>query len=81
MPKNWREIEWNIFWLREILFISLPILFAVFTLPRGDYIHPVRLAVLLAILFALTVVNVLWTVLSAGFTNRTHRGSTPLNPS
>ena len=62
MPKNWRKIEWDIFWFREILFISLPVLFAIFTLPRGDYLHPDRLAVLLAILFALTVANVLWTV-------------------
>ena len=62
MLKNSRKIEWDLFWFREILFISLPVLFAIFTLPRGDYLHPNRLAVLLAILFALTVVNVLWTV-------------------
>ena len=53
--KERREIDRGIFWIREVLFLSAPVLFAVFTMPRGDSIHTVRLAALLAILLGLTL--------------------------
>jgi hypothetical protein len=53
-------VDWTIFWFREVLFLSVPVLLAVFTLPRGDHIHTARLEVLLAILLGLTLLNVVW---------------------
>jgi len=52
--------DWTIFWFREVLFLGVPVLLAVFTLPRGDHIHTARLEVLLAILLGLTLLNVVW---------------------
>ena len=60
MQKQVRRIEWDIFWFREVLFLGAPVLIAVFTLPRGDTIHTVRLAVLLLILLGLTLLNMIW---------------------
>lgn len=65
MPNIRRVIEWEIFWFREVLFISMAMLIVVFTLPTGDHIHSARLAVLLTVLIGLTLVNVLWVVLGA----------------
>jgi hypothetical protein len=55
-----RKIDWDIFWFREVLFLSLPLLLAVLTLPRGDHIRAVRLGVLLVILLGLTLFNAVW---------------------
>ena len=60
MSKKRRTIEWNVFWLREVVFLGIPVLFAVFTLPRGDTIHAFRLGTLLVVLLSLTVGNILW---------------------
>ena len=67
-----RHLDWQIFWLREVLFLSLPVLIVVLKVPTGGgYIHPEKLTALLAVLIGLTLVNVLWLVFSASFTNRT----------
>ena len=60
MPVTQRNIDWQIFWIREILFLSLPTLIAVSTVKPGEYIHHGRLAALLAVLLCLTVLNVFW---------------------
>lgn len=57
-----RRIDWEMFWFREVLFLGVPVVLAVITLPRGDTIHTVRLAVLLATLLGLTLVNVIWAI-------------------
>ena len=60
MLTTMRKIDWDIFWLREVLFLSVPVLLAVFTLPGGDHFHAVRLSVLLVILIGLTFFNAVW---------------------
>jgi hypothetical protein len=59
MPKK-PEIDWDIFWFREVLFLSLPVLAAVLTLGKGDHIHSARLAGLIGILLCLTMINLSW---------------------
>ena len=65
MANRWRHFDWQIFWLREVLFLSLPWLIVVFALHRGDYIHYVRAAVLLSVQLCLTILNILWALASS----------------
>ena len=65
MPNPRRAFDWQIFWLREVLFLSVPWLIAVFALPRGHYIDPARLEVLLSIQLCLTILNILWTLVAS----------------
>lgn len=58
--KKRRTIDWDIFWLREVLFVSAPVLLVVLTVPKTDYIHTLRLAILLVLLLGLTLFNVIW---------------------
>jgi hypothetical protein len=59
-----RKLDWDFFWLREVLFLSAPVLVAVSTLPRGEHMHAVRLAVVLTTLLGLTLVNLVWMMFS-----------------
>jgi hypothetical protein len=59
VPKN-RKIDWEVFWLREVLFLALPALSAVAVLPKGGHIHPARVALLIVIQLCLTMFNVYW---------------------
>jgi hypothetical protein len=59
MPRK-PEIDWDIFWFREVLFLSLPVMATVLTLAKGDHIHGARLARLIAILLFLTMFNLTW---------------------
>ena len=60
-----KEFDWDIFWIREVLILGIPVLLIVFTIPRGDdHIHIAKLAMLLAILLGLTLLNVTWASLS-----------------
>ena len=71
MPNVRRQLDWQIFWLREVLVLSVPMFIVIFALPRGEHIHTEELTVLLTVLIGLTVMNVLWFVFSASFSNRT----------
>ena len=55
-----RTIDWDIFWIREVLFASTPVLLVVLMLPKAGYIHTRGLAILLVILLGLTLFNVIW---------------------
>jgi hypothetical protein len=59
VPKN-RKIDWEVFWLREVLFLALPALSAVAVLPKGGHIHTARVALLIVIQLCLTMFNVYW---------------------
>jgi hypothetical protein len=59
VPKN-RKIDWEVFWLREVLFLALPALSAVAVLPKGGHIHAARVALLIVIQLCLTMFNVYW---------------------
>jgi hypothetical protein len=65
MANQRRAFDWEIFWFREVLFLSLPWLIVVFTLRRGDYIHHVRLVLVLSIQLCLTILNILWTLVAS----------------
>lgn len=69
MSRHRRQIDWNAFWIREVSVLSLPTLIAVFTLSPGEYIHEVRLAVVLVVLVLLTLGNILWTMIETSTTN------------
>lgn len=69
MSRRRRKIEWNDFWLREVVCLSIPALIAVFTLPPGETIHAHRLEILLLVLFSLTLGNVLWEIFGASLKN------------
>lgn len=65
MANQRRAFDWQVFWLGEVLVLSLPFLIAVFTLPRGSHIERVRLEVLLSIQLGLTILNVFWTLVAS----------------
>ena len=54
------RIDWQTFWIREIVILFVPWPIAVLTVPKSSYIGPVGVAVLLAILLGLTLWNLLW---------------------
>ena len=55
-----RRIDWEVFWLREVLILALPTLSAVLRLPKGGYLHTAGLILLIVILFCLTMFNLSW---------------------
>jgi hypothetical protein len=59
MPKK-RKIDWEVFWLWEVLFLALPALSAVFMLPKGGHIHSARVVLLIVVQLCLTMFNVYW---------------------
>ena len=68
---DYREkIDWQAFWVREVLVLFLPWPIAVFTVPKSSYIRPVGAAVLLAILLGLTVLNIAWALFRGSPSNR-----------
>ena len=60
MPGPKKQLEWSIFWIREVLVLAVPSLFAVFTLERGAYLELQRATALLGALVCLTCLNVYW---------------------
>jgi hypothetical protein len=65
-----REIEWELFWTREVLILGLPFLIAVFRLPKAETIIGARLEELLATLFFLTLGNILWSLIDPSIVTR-----------
>jgi hypothetical protein len=62
MLQRRKEIDWQVFWFRQILFLAVPLFIAVFTVPkRGGYVPPDRLAYLAVVLLGLSVLNIAWT--------------------
>ena len=54
------EIDWSSFWIREILFLGVPALIAVLTIPEHTFIQPARAQVVVAIQLFLSALNVFW---------------------
>ena len=68
---NYRSrIDWQTFWVREILILFVPWPIAVLTVPKSSYIGPVGVAVLLAILLGLTLWNLIWALFRSSPSNR-----------
>ena len=55
-PQNF---DWQLFWLREVIFLGLPTLIAVMAFRDGPYLSLHRTTVLVLVLIALTVLNVI----------------------
>ena len=60
MPDKNRQVDWNVFWIRQVLVLAVPLLAAVSTVRRDTYLTPQRAGVLLSILLGLTFLNVIW---------------------
>ena len=68
---NYRgRIDWQTFWVREILILFVPWPIAVLTVPKTSYIGPFGVAVLLAILLGLTLWNLIWALFRSSPSNR-----------
>ena len=57
-----KQFDWEMFWLRQVLFLSVPLLLAVFTLHHESSISLHRLGIVLIVQLSLTVLNVAWTL-------------------
>ena len=68
-----RDFDWQIFWMWELAFLSIPLLIAVVTVPRHDYMHHAKLTVVLSVQLGLTILNVLWTLASSRSREHLHR--------
>jgi putative effector of murein hydrolase LrgA (UPF0299 family) len=64
------RIDWQTFWIREIVILFVPWPIAVLTVPKSSYIGPVGVAVLLAILLGLTLWNLLWALFRSSPSDR-----------
>ena len=60
MDKNIRTLDWELFWVLEVLAIAAPFLIAVLTLPRTGAIGHVRLVTVMSIQLGLTAFNCGW---------------------
>ena len=70
MSKDKHEIDWSLFWIREVPAICLPLLVIISTLPRHENIHGVRSTLLLAAISFLTLANIFWSVFGASIVTR-----------
>jgi len=64
------RIDWQTFWIREIVILFVPWPIAVLTVPKSSYIGPVGVAVLLAILLGLSLWNLLWALFRSSPSDR-----------
>ena len=64
------RIDWQTFWIRQIVILFVPWPIAVLTVPKSSYIGPVGVAVLLAILLGLTLWNLLWALFRSSPSDR-----------
>jgi hypothetical protein len=64
------RIDWQTFWIREIIILFVPWPIAVLALPKSSYIGPVGVSVLLAILIGLTLWNLIWALFRSSASNR-----------
>jgi len=79
MRNKKEEIDWQVFWFREVLLLGTPWLIAVSLQRQDTYISPARIAVLLLIQLGLTILNVLWSVFRAPSSDRTRSVSRQKN--
>lgn len=56
-----KQFDWEMFWIREVLFLAAPLLIAVLTLHHETRIPLHRLGIALIVQLSLTVLNVAWT--------------------
>ena len=61
--RDMHQIDWGSFWFREVIFLTLPLFIAVFSLPKGATLSLQEGAVLLGILLGLTVFNAIWAMI------------------
>jgi hypothetical protein len=64
------RIDWQTFWVREIIILFVPWPIAVLTVPKSSYIRPAGVAVLLAILLGLTLWNLIWALFRSSPSDR-----------
>ena len=64
------RIDWQTFWIREIIILFAPWPIAVLTVPKSSYIRPAGVAVLLAILLGLTLWNLIWALFRSSPSDR-----------
>jgi len=64
------RIDWQTFWIREIVILFVPWPIAVLTVPKSSYIGPVGVAVLIAILLGLPLWNLLWALFRSSPSDR-----------
>ena len=63
---DWLEkFDWEMFWIRQALFLAVPLLIAVFTLHHETSISLHRLEIVLIVQLSLTVLNVAWSLFRA----------------
>ena len=65
-----KQFDWQMFWIRQVLFLAAPLLIPVFTLRHGTSISPPRVAAILTVQLSLTVFNVAWTFFRASSFDR-----------
>jgi hypothetical protein len=56
-----KQFDWQMFWIRQVLFLAVPPLIAVSTLRRETNISVRGIAAILMVQLSLTVFNVAWT--------------------
>jgi hypothetical protein len=64
------RIDWQTFWILEIIILFAPWPIAVLTVPKSSYIRPAGVAVLLAILLGLTLWNLIWALFRSSPSDR-----------
>lgn len=53
-------LDWELFWLLEVLVLAVPFLVAILLLPHHSYLGRERLAPLISLQLCATVLNVVW---------------------
>jgi hypothetical protein len=60
LHRNIRTLDWELFWVLEVVAIAVPFLVAVLTLPRTGAIGHVRLVTVVSVQLGLTAFNCGW---------------------